>query len=171
MARLKRGGKLSPAEIANEILFALCVGGRGLNSVLPAVLWCLEHHADILQRLSEEHGSSTPEPFALSDLLPTDELLDNFLLEVRRLHPTLQVLSGVTICMCTIEGMEIPKGSQVVASILALGRSASVYRSPEELLPSRWEGISTSERARFVPYGAGDIEDQGLHRCPAEDLV
>ncbi|MGK7919039.1 MAG: cytochrome P450 [Trichodesmium sp.] len=63
-----------------------------------------------------------------------------------------------------IEGITVPRGTQVSWSILAAGRYSEIYPQPEEFLPERWLAEKGNSSLPMIQFGSG------YHRCLGEHL-
>jgi unspecific monooxygenase len=88
--------------------------------------------------------------------------------ETMRLYP---VSNGSTGCLAirdtVIEGIHIPKGTQITWSIMAAGRDAEEYPRPNEFLPERWlkDEQENTKPLTMLVFGSG------AHRCIGESLA
>ncbi len=64
-----------------------------------------------------------------------------------------------------IEGITVPRGTQVFWSTLAAGRDPEIYARPEEFLPERWLEGKGSNSLPMIDFGSG------YHRCLGEHLA
>nr|CAD1836149.1 unnamed protein product [Ananas comosus var. bracteatus] len=59
----------------------------------------------------------------------------------------------------------IPQGTGVILHLAAAHLDESVFEDPYEFNPWRWETLSDTKKASFMPFGAG------LRHCPGRDLA
>jgi len=64
-----------------------------------------------------------------------------------------------------IEGIEIPRGTEVFWSLFGAGRDPEIYPQPEEFLPERWLEEKGSSSLPVLQFGSG------YHRCLGEPLA
>ncbi|GLJ32245.1 hypothetical protein SUGI_0648990 [Cryptomeria japonica] len=92
--------------------------------------------------------------------------------ETLRLHPAVPVIvPHEAESSCEIGGFTIPKHSQVVLNVWAIGRDPSVWKNPSEFMPERFlEGENSKieysgQNFELIPFGAG------RRMCPAIPLA
>ena len=64
-----------------------------------------------------------------------------------------------------IEGIKVPRGTEVFWSLFGAGRDPEIYPQPEEFLPERWLGEKGSNSLPVLQFGSG------YHRCLGEPLA
>ncbi|GLJ32251.1 hypothetical protein SUGI_0649060 [Cryptomeria japonica] len=92
--------------------------------------------------------------------------------ELFRLHPTAPVLLPHRAeCSCEIGGFVIPKDTQVMVNVWAIGRDTAIWNNPSKFMPERFlEGENSKIDYRgqdfeLIPFGAG------RRICPAIHLA
>ncbi|HEY9651715.1 MAG TPA: cytochrome P450, partial [Coleofasciculaceae cyanobacterium] len=88
--------------------------------------------------------------------------------EAMRLYPVSNGSTGYLAVQDTvIEGIHIPKGTQISWSIMAAGRDSQEYPQPDEFLPERWlkDEQGNTKPLTMLVFGSGP------HRCIGESLA
>lgn len=96
---------------------------------------------------------------------PGDRELEEFVQEVRRLHPFFPVIGGRAMRGFTWEGNRFHPGDWVILDLFSTNRDERSWADPLSFRPSRfrdWDGDPNT----LVPQGAGDVRTG--HRCPGE---
>ncbi|KAK8602269.1 hypothetical protein V6N12_052083 [Hibiscus sabdariffa] len=86
--------------------------------------------------------------------------------ETFRMHPTAPLLvprrAGSDTDLC---GFKVPKGSQVLVNVWAIGRDPSIWKNPDSFMPERFLGSNIDVKGtdfRLIPFGAGRRIRPGL---------
>ncbi len=149
------GNKLTEQEIEAQALLLLFAGHETTTSLLTS--FCME-----LGRNPEVCGQARAEQayintFTESDmkLLRQMPYLDQVLQEVERLHPP--VISGFRGVEESFEfaGYTIPKGWQLLYSIIATHHDPEVYPDPLTFNPNRWHPENRQNHSAFSLVGFG----------------
>ncbi|MFQ6632287.1 hypothetical protein Gotur_009675 [Gossypium turneri] len=79
--------------------------------------------------------------------------------ETFRMHPVVPLLlprrAGSDADLC---GFKVPKGSQVLVNVWAIGRDPSIWENPNSFMPERFLGFEIDVKGRdfgLIPFGAG----------------
>ncbi|KHG25715.1 7-ethoxycoumarin O-deethylase [Gossypium arboreum] len=79
--------------------------------------------------------------------------------ETFRMHPVVPLLlprrAGSDAELC---GFKVPKGSQVLVNVWAIGRDPSIWKNPNSFMPERFLGSEIDVKGRdfgLIPFGAG----------------
>ncbi|KAI9119703.1 hypothetical protein K1719_009092 [Acacia pycnantha] len=90
--------------------------------------------------------------------------------ETMRLHPPAAVLPPTTSAIdgdSKVLGYDIPKGTQVIVNVWAMGRDPTIWENPNEFNPERFIGKDVDVKGshfELLPFGAG------RRICPAYSL-
>ncbi|KAK5787378.1 hypothetical protein PVK06_042032 [Gossypium arboreum] len=90
--------------------------------------------------------------------------------EILRLHPPLPFLvPHMAMDSCKMLGYHIPKETQVLVNVWAIGRDPKTWENPSEFKPERFLELNTMDykghHFEFIPFGSG------RRMCPAVPLV
>ena len=153
----EEGNRLTDQEIEAQALLLLFAGHETTTSILTS--FCLELGQDPQvcgrARAEQAYINTFTEPDM--KLLRQMPYLDQILLEIERLHPP--VISGFRGVEEPFEfkGYHVPKGWQVLYSILATHHDPDVYPDPLTFDPERWnpETKQSSSAFSLVGFGGG----------------
>lgn len=81
-----------------------------------------------------------------------EEHVDAFINEVLRMCPPIWNSERVATDNVTIDGKEIPAGTQVVISSLAVHRNKDVFEDPDTFKPERWFDIKQLSKGEYFPF-------------------
>ena len=152
-----RGEQLDDAEIRDQVLIFLLAGHDTTAIALTFALYLLGRHPDAQRRVREEVDA------VLGDRTPGAEDVDGLpyttmvLKEAMRLYPPAWGLGRRTVAGDSIDGFEIPPGSDVVVSAWVTHRHPAFWEDPERFDPERFAPEREAERHRhaYFPFGAG----------------
>lgn len=153
------GGTFTEEDIINESKTLIVAGHETSVISLVAILLMLAQHKDTQQRLYEELMEFVPmgdlSPDQCRDLL----FLDCVIKETLRLFPTLPLMTREVSQPITLSGgRQIPTGTQVMVSAIAMQRSKKYWGEtanqfkPERFLPENVPGNSSNI---FIPFAGG----------------
>jgi cytochrome P450 len=152
-----RGEQLDDAEIRDQVLIFLLAGHDTTAIALTFALYLLGRHPDAQRRVRNEVDA------VLGDQTPGAEDVDRLpyttmvLKEAMRLYPPAWGLGRRTVAGDSIDGFEIPPGSDVVVSAWVTHRHPAFWEDPERFDPERFAPEREAERHRhaYFPFGAG----------------
>ncbi|KAI6671726.1 hypothetical protein NL676_006611 [Syzygium grande] len=94
--------------------------------------------------------------------------IDAIVKETMRLHPVAPMLvPRMTREDCTIDGYDIPKGTQALVLVWAIGRDPAIWDAPDEFRPERFLGQDIDVKGQsfeLLPFGSG------RRMCPGYSL-
>lgn len=94
--------------------------------------------------------------------------IDAIVKETMRLHPVAPMLvPRMTREDCTIDGYDIPKGTQALVLVWAIGRDPAIWDAPDEFQPERFLGQDIDVKGQsfeLLPFGSG------RRMCPGYSL-
>jgi cytochrome P450 len=152
-----RGEQLDDAEIRDQVLIFLLAGHDTTAIALTFALYLLGRHPDAQRRVRNEVdavlGDQTPGAKDVDGLPYTTMVLK----EAMRLYPPAWGLGRRTVAGDSIDGFEIPPGSDVVVSAWVTHRHPAFWEDPERFDPERFAPEREAERHRhaYFPFGAG----------------
>ncbi|XP_010864653.2 cholesterol side-chain cleavage enzyme, mitochondrial isoform X2 [Esox lucius] len=166
LASLLMLDKLSIEDIKASIT-ELMAGGVDTTSItLLWTLYELARHPDLQEELrGEVVGARASSQGNMLQMLKRIPLVKGALKETLRLHPVAVSLQRYITEDIVIQNYHIPSGTLVQLGLYAMGRDPSVFRKPEQYLPSRW---LRTENQYFRSLGFGFGPRQCLGRRIAE---
>jgi cytochrome P450 len=176
----KKGSELigDLAKELNHIALAF-VGFRLTTNLLLE----LSRHAEVMQKVKAElksklgvdptTGATVPTPTVaqLNSLQYTDQVIK----ETLRLYPTVPAIIGFSHKEFQIEGINVPKNTQIIGCPYSTNHDSRVYKSPdtfdpERFSPSRMEDLRAKcPHFANIPLGGGKPMES--HRCVGESFM
>lgn len=151
-ARDEQGRGMTDQEMRDELITALAAGHE---TTATSLAWAFERilatravHNRLRDEIRELGASPDPERLAA---LP---YLDATVKEILRLRPVLPAVGRVLQEPCTLQGYEMPAGSNVAACIYLAHLNPEVYPDPEAFQPDRFLGVQP-DPASWLPFGGG----------------
>jgi len=155
----------------------LLVGSGGfavipaLKNVLINLYATLSSEPEVRQRLLEEL-KALPQPIEKNSLTDNTPLLEACIYEIIRMHPPVGHYYARAREDMVVNGLHIPKNSNVVGHTWYSYHDPSRFKNPDlfdpdRFLPPRSEHLD-SERP-FDPFGSGDPLNG--HACPGQELA
>lgn len=148
------GEPLSDDKLIGQ-LFIFFFAGHDTTKV--AVLWVMfllvQHPkilADLLSELKQVLGGEAPRREHLQSL----PLLDRVVKESMRVLPPAPFTGRITVLPTSLEGVDLPVGTEVIMSSYCLHREPDLYPEPQKFRPERWETINPTP-FEYAPFGAG----------------
>ncbi|XP_052174616.1 iridoid oxidase-like [Diospyros lotus] len=158
----------------NVIVFEMFTAGTDTTtSTLEWAMAELLHNPQTLQKLQAELRAAVP-PNAKLEEKHMDNLpyLKAVIKETLRLHPPLPFLvPHMAMASCKILGFHIPKETQILVNVWAIGRDPKSWKEPLFFRPERFlepemtEVDYKGQHFEFLPFGSG------RRMCPAVPLV
>ncbi|MCO5550291.1 hypothetical protein L7F22_066034 [Adiantum nelumboides] len=147
-------------------LLDVFVGGSDTSAT--AVEWALAeliNHPNKMRKLHEELDNVVGKERLVEERdIAGLTYLDYVTKESMRLHPVAPFLiPREAMQECIIGGFKIRRGTHIYVNTLAIGRDSSVWESPLEFIPERFEKKNIDIKGQnfdFLPFG------MGRRRCP-----
>lgn len=168
-AQYKSRGLSENEILANSIVF-LIAGYDTTANTLAFAVYTLATHSDIQDKLIDEIDREVGKNPPTYDSLPTMQYLDMFLSEVLRLYAAAVRINRATKEDITINGIFIPKGTDVSIPISALHRDPKYWPDPEKFDPERFTEENKAKRPQFayLPFGLGPRVCIGMRLAVSE---
>jgi len=154
----KKGEDITDENIREEVDTFMFEGHDTTSASLAWTFHLLGRHPDVQERVFQE----IQEVIGDHDVLTTEMLnqlkyLDMVLKESLRLYPSVPGIGRVLTDDIDINGVVVPKGTNVLISIFSLHRSPHCWDHPEQFNPERWTSDKTEERDpyQYIPFSAG----------------
>ncbi|MBK8255464.1 MAG: cytochrome P450 [Polyangiaceae bacterium] len=148
------GGALTDEELIGQLFLLFFAGHDTTKSALCWTLFLLSQHPDCLQKLQTELSQtlrgSPPKPEQMGQLV----YLDRVIKESLRLFTPAPFAVRITVAPTSICGVDLPIGTEVIASPYCLHRNPKVFAEPLRFWPDRWEKLNPSP-FEYAPFGAG----------------
>merc|ERR1712232_615844 len=166
-ATLKDGSPaMSESEVEDEMQTIRGAGSETTGNTVCWVLMMLCQHPQVVAKLREELDHK------VQAIIPTFEEARDLkychmiLYETLRFYPTVPAFPRVAIKDTKVGGYDIPRGSMVFMSLMAMNRNPKVWDSPETFDPERFTDLPPIRASRpigvpgghpygFIPFGSG----------------
>lgn len=147
--------------------------GAGTDTSSTTTEWAMSEllrNPPLLKKVQDELERVVGmERMVLESDLPSLPYLQVVVRETLRLYPSAPLaLPHLSVEACNVLGYEIPKNTQVLVNLWAIGRNPTSWEEAERFVPERFmNGCSLDEKVRnceWIPFGAG------RRVCPGEQL-
>ncbi|CAA0829694.1 cytochrome P450- family 76- subfamily G-polypeptide 1 [Striga hermonthica] len=160
------------STVINVIVFEMFTAGTDTTtSTLEWAMAELLHNPETLHRAQTELRA-TIRPGKKLDERELDQLpyLNAIIKETLRLHPPLPFLvPHKALESCEIQGFHVPKETQVLVNVWAIGRDPTIWKDPLRFKPNRFLEPDVpdykGQHFEFIPFGSG------RRMCPAVPLA
>ncbi|TYI11668.1 hypothetical protein ES332_A09G223200v1 [Gossypium tomentosum] len=152
--------ELNKNHVIHLFLVLFVAGTDTTSSTLEWAMAELLQNPQVLLKAKKELNQAIEKgkPIEESDInhLP---YLQAIIKETFRMHPVVPLLlprrAGSDAELC---GFKVPKGSQVLVNVWAIGRDPSIWKNPSSFMPERFLGSEIDVKGRdfgLIPFGAG----------------
>lgn len=155
------GFSFSDDELRDEVLTLLIAGHETSAHTLAWCLGLLAKYPEIQKKLYQEIINSNQD-INSKDLFEKYPYLKLVILETMRLYPAFPVLSRKAATDVEIDGIKVPKNTNVVIPIFVMQRSDKHFDKPDDFIPERFIDPQKERSFSFLPFS------KGQRRCIAE---
>src|SRR4051812_22941641 len=156
---VKGGGRLSDAEITDQVLVFLLAGHDTTATTLACTLTELARRPDWQQRIRDELARELGDRRATAEDLPRLTLTGRFVREAMRLYPASHSLGRTPVDDEVLGGYHLPAGSSVIVYSYALHRSSESWDQPDVFDPARYdvadEETAQQQKRAWMVFGSG----------------
>ncbi|MDX6324721.1 MAG: hypothetical protein QOK15_1075, partial [Nocardioidaceae bacterium] len=172
---VKGGGRLTDAEITDQVLVFLLAGHDTTATTLACTLAELARRQDWQQQVRDELARELGDRRPTAEDLPRLALTGRFVREAMRLYPASHSLGRAPVHDEVLGGYHLPAGSSVVVYSYALHRSADHWDQPDVFDPGRYdvaEGqAALRQKQAWMVFGAGPHSCVGANLAAVETTV
>jgi cytochrome P450 len=151
------GEAMTDEQVSDEVVTIMLAGSETTANTMAWTLYRLGRHPAIADRVAEEASAVlNGRPVRFEDLDRLD-YAGRVLSEVVRLYPLWLVMRRSVVSV-TIGPYELPPGTELILSPLAMHRDPALFAEPLRFDPDRWtpERAATIPRHAFIPFGSGN---------------
>ncbi len=162
-ARYEDGTAMEEAQLLDEILILFVAGHETTSNSLTFTLQLLAKHPDIQERVYEECAGVYAEQ-SRSTKANTDSLLPyikhcvytkQVIEESMRLYPPAYFIDRVNIEEDVFDDVTIPKGSNLLFSVIEIHKHNDFWENPHTFNPDRFADNAGMKHKAYFPFGAG----------------
>ncbi|XP_052179903.1 probable (S)-N-methylcoclaurine 3'-hydroxylase isozyme 2 [Diospyros lotus] len=143
--------------------------GAGTESVSITIEWAMTEllmNKDAMEKLSQELKTQTTTDSIKESDLSKLPYLHACVKETLRIHaPTPFLIPHRALDTCKVLNYTIPKNSQVLVNVWAIGRDSTVWEDPLRFKPERFLSSDIDFKGHdfeFLPFGSGRRQCPGL---------
>ncbi|KAJ6027456.1 cytochrome P450 [Penicillium canescens] len=165
--------ELSDEEKLDQLLTTVFAGNETSNNAIVRCCDLLCRNPALQERLRDEIRAFIPSPSqktASADQVESLSLLHGVVEEVLRLYPTIPTTLRVALHDTCIQGMHIPKGTNIVVDFHGLNRDRAVWgQDADAFKPERW---LDGDRRLVTHHGQTHLSfSSGAHNCIGREVA
>ena len=157
--------KLSFKEIVAQGILFFLAAFETTSSTLAFLMYELSRHHDIQEKLHQEikEGTDSWSDCNYENVMKLS-YLDQCIQETLRLYPALARVTRSASQDVEVNGLLIPKGTQIIIPINAIQHDPEIWNNPYEFDPSRFDPDQKESRSHFnhIPFGTGPRQCIGI---------
>lgn len=163
--------ELSVKQIRDEVITLLLAGHETTANALAWTLYLLARHQKVQQDLRDELNAK------VSGDIPTYEEIRELrftrlvLEESMRLFPPVATIGRKNIEPDSIQGFDIPKGTNINLSQWVTHRHPDFWFKPDEFIPERFSNPAAHHQFAYFPFAAGMRECIGKNMALLEGVA
>lgn len=148
---------MSDTQVRDECLTVMLAGHETTANALSFGLWLLAEHPEVQEELAAETARVLQGRVPAAADYPELKLAEQVFAEALRLYPPVWVTARTVAESYAYRGMQIEKGTIVVASQFAVHRDPRFFAEPLKFDPSRFTAEAKALRPKmaYFPFGAG----------------
>jgi cytochrome P450 len=155
-ARYEDGSGMSQEQLIDEILILFVAGHETTSNALTFASQLLAQHPEVQENIFNEVQKAMVSTTDLMEILKACAYTKNVVEETLRMYPPAYFIDRISIEADTFEGMNVPKNSNLLFSVLQIHNDVSFWEQPELFNPARFSGVSPNTfSGHYFPFGAG----------------
>jgi cytochrome P450 len=158
------GTRMSDKQVRDEILTLFIAGHETTASALAWSLYLLARHPEVYQRAQAEADALAGPHVGMADVAKLG-LCARVFKEALRMYAPIYLFGRQNIEPVSVGGVDLPLGTIVLISPLALHYRADVWPDPQRFDPERFtpEAEQTRPREAYLPFSGGPRTCIGNH--------
>jgi cytochrome P450 len=148
------GMTLTEDELLGHVSVIFAAGHETSANALTWTLFLLSQHPQIAADLLDELDTVLQGKAPTIEQLQQLPLLEQVIKESMRILPPVPWNARATSQPTTLEGYELPTGTEVWVSIYHSHHSPEIYSEPKKFNPQRWETLEV-DNFQYNPFSAG----------------
>lgn len=155
-AKYEDGSAMADEQLIDEILILFTAGHETTSNALTFTCELLARNLQIQEKLYTEVVQAKENSESLMDFIKNCPFTKNVIEESLRLYPPAYFIDRVNIEEDEFDGMVIPKGSNLLFSLLEIHTNPDYWYNPQEFNPERFSEASVNKfSGQYFPFGAG----------------
>ncbi len=155
-ARYEDGSAMEDEQLIDEILILFTAGHETTSNALTFTCELLARNPEVQEKIYAEVINATNTSESLLDFIKNCPYTKSAIEESLRLYPPAYFIDRVNKEDDEFEGVFIPKGSNLLFSVLEIHSNPKYWEQPEKFMPERFYNVKPSEYSgQYFPFGAG----------------
>lgn len=155
-ARYEDGSAMADEQLIDEILILFTAGHETTSNALTFTCELLARNPEIQEKIYNEVIKAKSNSESLMDFIKNCNFTKNVIEESLRLYPPAYFIDRVNIEDDQFGGMDFPKDSNLLFSLLEIHTNPNYWKNPQEFKPERFSNVSASHfSGQYFPFGAG----------------
>ena len=155
-ARYEDGNEMDDEQLIDEILILFTAGHETTSNALTFAAELLARNPDSQERIFKEVTNAKKETDSLMGFIQACSYTKKVIEETMRLYPPAYFIDRVSLEDDSFEGLDIPKGSNLLFSFYEIHKHKSHWIDPEKFDPERFSDSDPYLHTPFyAPFGAG----------------
>jgi cytochrome P450 len=161
------GEQLSDEALQDEVMTMFVAGHDTTAAALIWILYALECHTKIKQRMMEELDAGYQGQAITGELLQQMPYMKMVVLEAMRLFPPVWAFGRKSREADELMGFNIAQGQSVNVPIYCVHRHPDFWERPDEFYPEHFlpEAVKSRDKFAYMPFSLGQ------HRCIGEHFA
>lgn len=157
LAAMMRDGKLSDAELYDQVLTMVMAGHETTAKALTWTLHVLAGQPEVADAVQRELRRTLDGRLPTAADLPALSLTRRVIDETIRLYPPVWLISRRTTRDTELDGYPVPEGTLICISPWTLHRNPAYWPDPERFDPDRFLPAAAAARPghAYLPFGGG----------------
>ncbi|SDR72007.1 hypothetical protein SAMN04487764_0407 [Gillisia sp. Hel1_33_143] len=155
-ARYEDGNEMDEEQLIDEILILFTAGHETTSNALTFAAELLARNPESQQKIYEESLKAKQETHTLMEFIQACSYTKKVIEETMRLYPPAYFIDRINLEDDSFEGLEIPKGSNLLFSFHEIHKHKEHWENPEKFDPERFSDSDPYlHTPYYAPFGAG----------------
>lgn len=155
-ARYEDGNEMDEEQLIDEILILFTAGHETTSNALTFAAELLARNPESQQKIYEESLKAKQETHTLMEFIQACSYTKKVIEETMRLYPPAYFIDRINLEDDSFEGLEIPKGSNLLFSFHEIHKHKDHWENPEKFDPERFSDSDPYlHTPYYAPFGAG----------------
>ena len=155
-ARYEDGNEMDGEQLIDEILILFTAGHETTSNALTFAAELLARNPESQEKILAEVVKAKRETTSLMEFIQACSYTKKVIEETMRLYPPAYFIDRVSLEDDSFEGLDIPKGSNLLFSFYEIHKHEAHWEQPEKFDPERFSDSDPYLHTPFyAPFGAG----------------